>query len=176
MPKKITIPPIDEVKEMVPYLATTHCRSLAHLRYGDVRLEVTEGKAAAAENGASKFSGEDYGFSFRIRVRAGERMVAPGYFGRSLGAADLDSLEKILKEGIEKAYRRAMANGELKATAREEFGGLGDSLTDTRLHPIQVRQDVVPAEYEIDPRTVNLREMERYTTDASRQGGALPAG
>ena len=90
--------------------------------------------SAAAENGASKFSGEDYGFSFGVRVLAGERMVAPGYFGRSLGAADLDSLEKILREGIEKAYRRAMANGELKATVREKFGGLGDSLAALYAH------------------------------------------
>jgi TldD protein len=173
MPRKITTALIDDVKEMVHHLATAHCRSLAHLRYCDVRLEVAEGKAAAAENGASKFSGEDYGFSFGIRVLAGERMVAPGYFGRSLGAADLDSLEKILKEGIEKAYRRAMANGELKATVKEKFGSLGDALADTHLHPIQVRQDVVPAQYEIDPRAVDLREMERYTTDVSRQVGAL---
>jgi hypothetical protein len=125
MPRKITTALIDDVKEMVHHLTTTHCRSLAHLRYCDLRIEVAEGKAAAAENGASKFSLEDYGFSFGIRVLAGERMVGPGYFGRSLGAADLDSLEKILKEGIEKAYRRALANGELKATVREKFGSLG---------------------------------------------------
>ena len=139
MPSKITIDLIDGIKEMVQALATAHARSLAHLRYADLRIEVAEGKAAAAENGASKFSGEDYGFSFGVRVLAGDRMVAPGYFGRSLGAADLAELERILKDGLEAAYRRAMANGELKATVREKFGSLGDSLMDTRLHPIAVR-------------------------------------
>jgi TldD protein len=169
MPSKITTDLIDGIKEMVQTLATAHARSLAHLRYADLRIEVAEGKAAAAENGASKFSGEDYGFSFGVRVLAGKRMVAPGYFGRSLGAADLAELERILKDGLEAAYRRAMANGELKATVREKFGSLGDSLMDTRLHPITVRQDVVPAEYQIDPRSVGLPEMVRYTTDVSKQ-------
>ena len=169
MAEKITVDQVDRIKEMVHDLATTYARSLAHLQYADVRIEVTEGKAAAAENGASKFSGEDYGFVFGIRVLAGERTLAPGYFGRSLGAADLEHLEKILKEGLHSAYRRAMANGEWKATAREKFGSLGDSLTDTRLQLIHVRQEVVPAEYEIDPRTMDLGKMVRYTTDVSRQ-------
>ncbi len=175
MPPKITVDLIDGVKEMVEGLATRYARSLAHLRYADLRLEVAEGKAAAAENGDSKFSGEDYGFSMGVRVLAGERMVGPGYFGRSLGAADLSHLEKILKEGLQTAHRRAMANGEHKATAREKFPGLGDSLADTRLHPISVRQEVVSAEYEIDPRSVPLADMVRYTTDVSRQVRAVHA-
>ncbi|MBI4588486.1 MAG: TldD/PmbA family protein [Candidatus Rokubacteria bacterium] len=175
MARKITTDLVDSIKEMVHHLATTHARSFAHLTYADLRIEVAEGKAAAAENGSSKFSTEDYGFAFGVRVLAGERMIAPGYFGRSLGAADLDQLEKLLKEGLEKAYRRAMANGELKATVREKFGSLGDSLMDARLHPIQVRQEVVPAECEIDPRTMVLGEMVRYTTDVSKQVGGVHA-
>ena len=173
MPSKITTDLIDGIKEMVHTLATTYARTLAHLRYADVRIEVAEGKAAAAENGASKFSGEDYGFSFGVRVLAGDRMVAPGYFGRALGAADLEHLEKILKEGLLTAYRRALANGEHKSAAREKFGSLGDSLVDTRLCSIQVRQEVVPAEYQIDPRAVSLAEMVRHTTDVSRQVGGV---
>ncbi len=169
MTRKITTDLIDGIKEMIHDLATTFARRLAHLQYADLRVEVAEGKAAAAENGSSKFSGEDYAFAFGIRVLAGERMLAPGYFGRSLGAADLDQLEKILKDGLQRAYRRAMANGELKAAVREKFGSLGDSLTDTRLQLIHVRQEVVPAEYEIDPRSISLAEMVRYTTDVSRQ-------
>jgi len=86
--------------------------------------------------------------------------------------SDLPHLEKILKEGILSAYRRATANGELKATVREKFGSLGDAFMDTRLHPISVRQDVVAAEYEVDPRTMDLGEMVRYTTDISRQVAA----
>jgi TldD protein len=169
MPRKITTSLVDGVKAMVHHVATAYARRLAHLIYADIRIEVAEGKAAVAENGASKFSVEDYGFAFGIRALAGERMVAPGYFGRSLGAADADELEKILKEGLDTAYRRALANGEFKAAAREKFGSLGESLADTRLHPIQVRQEVVPAEYQIDPRGVGLAEMVRYTTDISKE-------
>jgi TldD protein len=175
MTEKITTDLVDRIKEMVRGLATSYAKGLAHLSYADARVEIVEGKAAAAENGSSKFSGEDYAFAFGIRVLAGDRMVAPGYFGRSLGAADLANLETILKEGILSAYRRAMANGEMKADVKGKFGSLGDSLTDTRLHPIQVRQDVVPAEYEIDPRTMELGEMVRYTTDLSRQVSGVHA-
>ncbi|MFQ5521527.1 MAG: TldD/PmbA family protein, partial [Candidatus Methylomirabilia bacterium] len=158
MTQKITTELVDQFKPVAAELVTTYARTLAHLRYADLRIEVVEGKAAAAENGASKFSGEDYAFAFGIRVLAGDQTVAPGYFGRPLGTADLAGLEKLLKEGMLSAYRRAMANSELKATVREKFGSLGDSLADTRLHPIEVRQDTVPAEYETDPRAMDLRE------------------
>lgn len=172
MPGQITTDLIERLTPTAEALVTTYAGTLAHLTYADLRVEVVEGKVATAENGASKFSGEDYAFAFGVRVLAGERTVAPGYFGRALGAADLPHLEKILKEGILAAYRRAMANGEWKATVREKFGSLGDSLLDTRLHPIEGRRDVVQAEYEIDPRGVNLGEMVRFTTDVSRQVAA----
>ncbi len=172
MAQRITTGLIDDVKEMVRGLAADHARTLAHLRYADIRLEITEGKAAAAENGSAKFSGDDYGFAVGVRVLAGDRMVASGYFGRALGAADVGSLERILREGIEHAYRRALASGEMKADAREKFGALGDSLTDTRLHPVDVRQDTVPAVYEIDPRSMDLGEIVRFTTDVSKQVAA----
>ncbi|MFQ5897080.1 MAG: TldD/PmbA family protein [Candidatus Methylomirabilia bacterium] len=173
MTQKITIDLADQFKPIALELVTTYARTLAHLRYADLRIEIVEGKAAGAENGASKFSGEDYAFAFSIRVLAGHRAVAPGYFGRTLGVADLDRLQKLLKEGVLSAYRRAMANSELKATVREKFGSLGDSLRDTRLHPIEVRQDTVPAEYEMDPRAMDLGEMVRYTTEVSRQVQAV---
>jgi len=167
--KKIETAMIDQITPLVQSLATEYARSLAHLRYADLRVEIVEGKSAAAENGASKFSGEDYGFAFGTRVLAGDRTVAPGYFGRSLGAADLADLESVLKEGIRSAYRRALANSEWKADARGKFGSLGESLVDTRLHRIEVRRDVVPAQYTMDPRAMDLAEMVRYTTDVSKQ-------
>ena len=45
MPRKITTALIDDVKGMVHHLATAHSRSLAHLRYCDVRLEVADRKS-----------------------------------------------------------------------------------------------------------------------------------
>jgi len=75
----------------------------------------------------------------------------------------------VLKEGLEAAYRRALANADGKAETRGKFGPLGESLADTRLHPIRVCQDTVPAVYEIDPRTVDLGAMVRFTEEISRR-------
>ena len=173
MPHGIEVRLIDAITPVVRELVTTHARALADLRYADVRLEVSEGKFAGAEQGEARTSGDDYALAFGIRVLAGSRMSAPGYFGRGLGAADLPHLSRILREGLLAAYRRAMANADLKAEVKAKFGALGDALEDTRLHPIPVRQEVVPAIFEVDPRGVPLDEMIRYTTDVSRQvGGA----
>jgi TldD protein len=168
MPHGIETRLIETITPMVRDLVTAHARSLADLRYADVRIEISEGKFAGAENGEAKASGDDYAFAFGIRVLAGTRMCAPGYFGRGLGVADLPDLARLLREGLQAAYRRAMANAEMKAQVKGKFGTLGDALEDTRLHPIPVRQEVVPAVFEVDPREVSLDEMVRFTTEVSR--------
>ncbi|MGH7413737.1 MAG: TldD/PmbA family protein, partial [Candidatus Rokuibacteriota bacterium] len=169
MPHGIETRLIETVAPMVRELVMAEARALADLRYADVRLEVGEGKFAGAENGLAKTSGDDYAFAVGIRVLAGRRMTAPGYFGRGLGAADLPHLARLLREGLRAAYRRAVANAEMKAEVKGKLGALGDSLSDTRLHPIQVRQEVVPAIFEVDPRGVALDDMQRLTTDVSRR-------
>jgi len=172
---KVSVDLIDPLTPMVE-TRVREARRLPHLRYADVRLEVTEGKGAGAENGTPKYSGDDYGFALGVRVLAGERMIAPGYVGQTLGTADLDDLDRIVREALERAYRRAMVNGEMKADAHEKFGPLGESLADTRLHPIEVRQDTVPAVYGVDPRTLPLADMVRYAVDVSRQVAAVDSG
>jgi len=169
VPSTIQTELIDRIKPLVAEIVTSRARALAHLLYADVRLDVSEGKYAAAENGAPRSSGDDYGFAFGIRVLAGDRMVAPGYFGRELGAADLPDLARLLEEGLRAAHRRAIANAERKAEARDKFGALGAALADTRLHPIRVTQALVPAVFRIDPRAMSLDEMIRFTTDISRR-------
>jgi TldD protein len=168
----ITVELIDRVKDDVRDLLRDAARRLPHLAYADLRLEVTEGKSAVAENGESKFSGDDYGLAAGVRVLAGDRMVAPGWIGLTLGTADADDLLRRLREALERAYRRALVNGEHKAAAREKFGALGEALADTRLHPVDVRQDTVAAVYAIDPRTLPLPEMVAFTTDVSRRVAA----
>jgi TldD protein len=163
---------IDRIKPLVRDLVTSCARSWPHVRYADVRVDVSEGKFASAENGSAKASGDDYGFSFGVRVLAGNDLGAPGYFGRGLGVADLGRLEQLLREGLLAAYRRAMANAELKAAARGKFGSLGDALADTRLYPIPISQEVVPAVFRIDPRAVSVDEMVRLAVDVSRQVSA----
>jgi len=164
---------IPQVAIMVGDLVTSRARSRAHLRYADVRLEAIEGKYAAAENGDSKGAGEDAMLGFGVRVLAGDGMAAPGYFGRGLGEADIPQLERILDEGLEAAYRRAMANANWKTQARGKFGPLGESLADTRLHPVRVCQDTVPAVFEMDPRRVEMGEMVRFTREISRRVKAV---
>jgi TldD protein len=172
MSARITVDLIDAAKADVRDLLGDAGRRLAHLTYADLRLEVVEGKAAVAENGESKFSGDDYAFAAGVRVLAGDRMVAPGWVGLTLGTADVADLPRRLREALEQAYRRALANGEAKAAAREKFGGLGEALADTRLHPVEVREDTVPAVFTVDPRALPLGEIVAYTTDVSRRVAA----
>jgi TldD protein len=93
--------------------------------------------------------------------------------GLAVGAADLPGLARLIREALERACRRACVNAEMKAEARDKFGPLGAALTDTRLHPVEVCEDTVPAVYEIDPRTMALGDIVRYTTDVARQLAAL---
>jgi TldD protein len=150
-------------------------RRLPHLAHADLRLEVTEGKYASAENGGAKSSGDDYGMGLGVRVLAGDRSIAPGYVGLTLGAADADDLPRIIRDALEQAWRRADVNAEMKADARGKFGALGEALADTRLHPVEIRRDTIPAVYEVDPRTVALSGMVGETTEVSRQLAALDA-
>ena len=113
----ITVDLIDRVKLEVRDLLRDAARRLPHLPYADLRLEVAEGKFATAENGESKSSGDDYGFAAGVRVLAGDRMVAPGWSGLTLGTADLDAIcPDRSRRLLERAYRRA--HGQRRAQGR----------------------------------------------------------
>ena len=156
MPQRVSIDAIPQVRDAVFDLVASYARGKRHCRYADVRIEGSEGKVAVAENGMDKFSGEDYGFAFGVRVLAGERVAAPGYFGEIIGAADLPELRGRLQEGLDHAYERALASARAKEGARNRFPGLGDALYDMSLAAIDVRQDTMEAQYKIDPRTLPL--------------------
>jgi hypothetical protein len=110
-----TVDLIGAVKEVVGGLVTDFSRRMPHVRYADVRLEVVQAKTASAENGTPKGAGEDYSFGLGTRVLAGDRMVAAGYFGRALGASDVDGLEAAVGDALDHAYRRALASPAMKA-------------------------------------------------------------
>jgi len=176
MPHTITIETLDALRDRAVAVITEEARRLRGLRYADLRLEVSEGQAAAAENGTEKFSSRDYGLSLGVRVIAGGRATAAGYFGRQLGAADLPSFHTVLRDALGHAHRRALASARQKLHARR-LGLLGEAITDTVLAPIPVRQAVVPARYEIDPRSVPLEKVLALALEASKAihglGGAV---
>src|SRR5262249_14481661 len=132
---RISVDLVDTVTPLIEECVHSAARGLPHLKYADLRLEVTEAKGAGAENGTPKFSGDDQTLAIGIRVLAGDRMSAPGYVGLTLGVADVPNLARIVGEALEQAYRRAMVNGEMKADAREKFGAPGEGPADPRLHP-----------------------------------------
>ncbi len=160
---------IERLRPVAQELCVSWARTLPDLVHADLRLEVTDGKFAAAERGDARASGADVAASVGARVLAGGLAVAPGYAGRTLGAADLPDLPAILRDMLVTAHRRAAANARGKAQARAAFGPLGRSLADTRLAPIAVHQDVVPAVYEVDPRGMALDAMVAFARDVSRQ-------
>jgi TldD protein len=169
----LSVDQVEPLKASVRDLLRDTARRLPHLRYADLRLELTESRSAGAENGASKFSGEDDAGALGVRVLAGDRMVAPGYVGLAVGAGDLPGLARLIREALERAYRRALVSAERKAEAREKFGPLGEALADTRLSRVRVREDTIPAVCETDPRTVDPARMVRYTTEVCRQVAAV---
>ena len=159
---------LEKVRSQIGALVTEDARKLPSLRYCDVRMQVKEEKGAAAENGVEKMSAEDYTFDFGVRVIAGAKASAPGYYGRLLGNADVDNIAQVVMEGIKEAHQRAVANARMKVRARGRFGSLGDALYDTQLAPVSIVEDSVPATYEQDPREVSLEETVRMAVDSCR--------
>lgn len=171
---RANIETISELRAPVYDLLRNYVRTHQRCRYADIRIEISEGKAASIENGMDKQSAEDYGFAFGVRVIAGDVVTAPGYFGQTLGSADLAALPKILGEGLDHAYARASASASRKAASRERFGPLGDAMTDTTLAPVDVREDEVTARFERDPRSVSLQEVTDYAREVSKAVAGVP--
>ena len=158
MPPPVTVEILDRMRPNLASLVMERARRLPGMVYCDLRLQVKEEKSAVAENGNAKASGEDYVFDFGVRVIAGARLSAPGYFGRVLGAADTANIEEVVWDGIRQAHQRARTNARLKSQAKGRFSSLGGSLGGTDLAPVAVVQDSVPATYTLDPRGLPLSE------------------
>ncbi len=169
----ITVEILNALKPQASDQVSRARRKFRGLVYADVRLEVKEAKAAAAENGQSKEGSHDATVSLGIRVLAGDKVTAPGYYGRSLGSKELANLSEILWEGLNHATVRANANAAQKIALKRQMGRLGKSLTNTVLAPIPIRQETVTASFETDPRSVPISEVIRYTTEVSRAVAGL---
>ena len=166
MPQRVEVEFIERVRSQIVSLVNDEAKRLPSLRYCDVRMQVKEEKGAVAENGNEKMSAEDYAFDFGVRVIAGGRTSAPGYYGRILGATDADRIAELVRAGIREAHHRARASARMKAAASRRFGVLGESLYNMSLAPVTVATDTVPATYRDDPRTVPLEETIRMAVDS----------
>ena len=164
MPPAITTESLEQMRPNLRALLAERAKRLPGLRYCDLRLQVREEKGASAENGSERASGEDTAFDFGVRVIAGGRYPAAGYYGRILGAADAVNIESVVWEGIQQSHRRARANARQKSQAKSRFPGLADRLAATDLAPVPAVQDSVPAVYQVDPRSVPLAEVVRMAT------------
>ena len=156
MPQSITVDIIDEIEPKLVPILTERAKSLPDMRYCDLRIAVREEKGAVAENGNPKASAEDYTFDLGVRVIAGARESASGYFGRILGSADASNIESIVWESLRQAHQRARASARFKNISRKKFGVLGGSITGTELAPVAIAQATSPATFVTDPRSVPL--------------------
>lgn len=173
MPHKVSIDVIPEIRDALHDLVSQYARSKRFCRYADVRVEVSEGKAAVSENGMDKYSGEDYGFALGVRVVAGEQIAAPGYYGELVGTSDLPRIHERIRDALDHAYDRAVANARAKQGARSRFGVLGSSLSGLDLAPIDVRQDTIDAKFKIDPREVRLEDATQYVRDVCQRAAGI---
>jgi TldD protein len=160
---------IDQVAPLAEHLVGARARRLAHLHHADVRVEVTESRHGVAEAGAPRTCADHAALAVGVRVLAGDRAIAPGHAGRSLGAADAWRLEQVLDDTLVIAYRRARANAAHKAQARGKYGPLGAALADTQLHAVPAHRARIPAVFATDPREVSLTDITSFAADISRQ-------
>ena len=168
MPPAVTIDILDRMRPNLASLIQDKARSLAGMRYCDLRISVREQKGAMAENGNEKASAEDYIFDFGVRAIAGSRISAAGYFGQILGVADVASIENVVWQGIRQAHQRARSSARMKSVTRGRFGSLGESLSGTDLAPIAVAKDTVSAIYSQDPRAVPLTETVKMAVEGCK--------
>ena len=176
MPQSITVDILDRMRSNLGSLVTERARRLPGLKYCDLRIQVKEEKGAVAENGSEKASSEDYSFDFGVRVIAGSRTSAPGYYGRILGAADADNIEDVVWDGIKQAHQRARTSARLKNLARGRFARLGDTLSSIELASVDAARDTVPPTFTVDPREVPLQDIVAMAVDgckAAHSQGAI---
>ena len=177
MPQLIDAGILDRMRPNLASLVMERARRLPGLVHCDLRIQVKESKGAASENGHEKASSQDTEFDFGVRVIAGGRYSAAGFYGGILGSADIPNIENVVWAGIRAAHQRARVSARHKGLIKGRFATLGGSLTQTKLAPVPIVQDTVPATYLQDPRDVPLAEIVRMAVEGCQavqsQGGNI---
>src|SRR3989344_2526533 len=151
MKNSIKVNDLDKLKALVQK-AADYGKSLSDTFYVDTRIEAGEGIGAYSEDGNPKAASKDWDLSLGVRVIAGKKMFASGFFGRQLGIHDFLHFERTLKEAIEIAHLRAVENSKHK----QKFS---EFIISTKLAPIKITRTKITAEFAIDPRNVKPKEI-----------------
>ena len=163
---KVTVERLDASKDAIEKAVREFSASGVH--YADARVEVFEGKGANAFNGSIRGATEDFGLSAGVRVYAkSNSVVAAGQAGKELGAKQLESIGKELKEMMKTALKRAKLSAEQKKNLKKKYGFFGESVGKTELAPIEVFQDTVKAEFKKSPRDFSLEEVVKRSESLS---------
>lgn len=168
MGQKVDIGLIDKTKDKLSNMVLEAKNRLEDCSYIDLRVRVSEGQQAVAQDGMMKSSIRDYGLSYGLRVIAGRKILSPGYFGETLGTADVDGLADIIQSGLRQAYGRAIANSTMKSERKSRWGALGQSLRTSELAPIKACQDTIKGVYKTNPVDVSLEEVSRLAQEVSK--------
>jgi len=168
MGQKINIALIEKVKDSLSNLVSEGKSRLPNCSYIDLRLAASEGQYAAAQDGMMKFALRDYALSYGIRVIAGKDMLAPGYFGESLGTADADNLSGVIQDGLRQAYDRATASSRMKKQRQSRWSTLGQSLRSSELAPVKASRDNIPGVYKTSPIGLSLEEVSKLALEVSK--------
>ena len=168
MGQKVDIGLIDKTEDKLSNLVLETKNGLEDCSYVDLRVRVSEGQGASAQDGMMKFSIKDYKLSYGARVIAGKGLLAPGYFAETLGTVDVDSVPDVIRKGLHQAYERAVASSKIKSDRKNRWETLGQSLRSSELAPVKTCRDRIPAIYRISPIDISLGEVSRLAQEISK--------
>lgn len=168
MGQKVDIGLVDKVKDKLSNLVLETKERLKDCSYVDLRVRVSEGQGASAQDGMMKSSVKDYKLSYGTRVIAGKELLAPGYFAETLGTADIDDVADIIGKGLHQAYERSIANSKMKSDRKNRWEALGKSLRSSEFAPVKACQDKIAGVYRISPIDISLEEVSRLAQEVSR--------
>ena len=166
--KSLTIESLDSSKDSLK--KATDSFSSKNRVYADARLELSEWKATNALNGNSKSSEEDFSSAIGVRVIAcrANALSASGYAGTALSPKETISPEKKLRGLFSLAHKRALHSSELKTGLSKKYSKLSANIKASALADVQVYTDTVNAEFEKNPRDLDLEELTMRTESCSK--------
>ncbi len=159
----------DDLLSTLQKFSSKHKSSLA-----DARLEVSNGLAAGALNGNIKGAARDYGADIGVRVFHGNKVVAGGFAGKSLGVKDFGKLGKILDGLLSVALKRARLNSASKEKQMKRFPKEGGGLYSTEFAEVPVVQKEWAAPYKTNPLDADLGEFVQRSEKLSKEISGVP--